>query len=96
MSDHERDAALPAGIAQLFADPTAPHWAQECAWVPGTGHCRNRSCGAECLFHPQRIAEAARVERARRARRPAQRTLGNRMVRLAGVLRATLAARGTK
>jgi hypothetical protein len=47
----------------------APRSAELCAWVPGTGHCRNRACGAVCVFHPQRVAEAARIARWRRLRR---------------------------
>jgi hypothetical protein len=53
----------------LAAEPEALRWARECAWVPGTGHCRDRNCGWACIFRPQREAEAARVGRWRRLRR---------------------------
>jgi hypothetical protein len=53
----------------LAAEPDAMRWARECAWVPGTGHCRNRPCDEACNFRPQREAEAARVLRWRRLRR---------------------------
>lgn len=53
----------------LAAEPDALRWARECAWVPGTGHCRNRNCDPACLFRPQREAEAIRVRRWRRLRR---------------------------
>ena len=56
--------------AQDFAaEPDAARWAQVCAWVPGTGHCRNRDCSDACLFHEQREADEQRVQRWRRLRR---------------------------
>jgi len=68
-------------IAELAADPDAPRWARDCAWVPGTGHCRNRPCLSACLFRAPREAEAARVIEARRRRRPAQPSPVDRAVR---------------
>jgi hypothetical protein len=59
-------------IAELAAHPESPRWARDCAWVPGTGHCRNRPCSVACLFRAQREAEALRLERTRRQRRPAK------------------------
>jgi hypothetical protein len=56
-------------IAKLAADPEAARWARDCAWVPGTGYCRNRPCDAACLFRAQREAEALRLKRARGRRR---------------------------
>jgi hypothetical protein len=53
----------------LAAKPDAARWGGECAWVPGTGHCRNRDCDTACIFRHQRDAEAARVRRWRRLRR---------------------------
>jgi hypothetical protein len=53
----------------LAAEPDAARWARECAWVPGTGHCRHRDCGDICVFHAQRAAESRRVQRWRRLRR---------------------------
>lgn len=55
--------------AELAYEPDAPFWAEACGWVPGTGHCRDRECGAACLFAPQRVAEVHRVSRLRRLRR---------------------------
>jgi hypothetical protein len=56
--------------AELLADqPGAARWARLCAWVPGTGHCRNRHCAETCVFREQRLAEALRVTRWRRLRR---------------------------
>ena len=73
MSDFDEALALlPSPIAELAADPEAARWARECAWVPGTGYCRNRPCGAACLFRAQRAAEARRILRCRRRRRPTQ------------------------
>ena len=57
-------------IAELAADPEAARWARDCAWVPGTGYCRNRPCASACLFRAQRAAEARRILRGRRKRRP--------------------------
>jgi hypothetical protein len=68
-------------VAELAADPEAPRWARDCAWIPGTGHCRNRPCGTACLFRAQRKAEAEHVMRSRRQRRPAQEAFAERMVR---------------
>jgi hypothetical protein len=56
-------------LQDLAAEPEALRWARECAWVPGTGHCRNRDCDPACICSPQREAEAARVRRWRRLRR---------------------------
>jgi len=53
----------------LAGDPEAVCWAQLCAWVPGTGYCRNHDCGDACPFRPQREAEARNVRRWRRLRR---------------------------
>lgn len=54
-------------VAELAREPDAPFWAEACGWVPG--HCRDRECGAACLFAPQRVAEVHRVSRLRRLRR---------------------------
>jgi hypothetical protein len=59
-------------LIELAQHPDALRWAHECGWVPGTGHCRNRGCASECLFRPQREAEARGIVRARRRRRKAQ------------------------
>jgi hypothetical protein len=64
--------------AELAAIPGAERWARECEWLPGTGHCRNRGCVADCLFRPQREAEAAAIIRRRRRRRTVQHRLGER------------------
>jgi len=53
----------------LAAEPEAMRWAQFCAWVPGTGHCRNHDCSDTCLFQEQREADEQRVQRWRRLRR---------------------------
>lgn len=74
-------APLPSPVAELAADPEAPRWARDCAWIPGTGHCRNRRCGVACLFRVQRTAEAMAVTRSRRGRRLAQQAFAERMVR---------------
>jgi hypothetical protein len=60
---------LAARARELAAAPDAAHWAQVCGWVPGTGHCRDRACAGDCLFHPQRDAEAQTIRRDRRRRR---------------------------
>jgi hypothetical protein len=91
LTDFESDPGPSSRLAELVADPAAARWANDCAWVPGTGHCRNRSCGPQCLFHAQREAEAKRVNRARQARRFLPRAVGDRMVRLVGALRSALA-----
>ena len=67
--------------AELAADPEAPRWARDCAWVPGTGHCRNRPCSIACLFRTQRKAEAEGVVHSRRQRRPSQQAFAERLVR---------------
>lgn len=69
------------GIAELVADPEAHRWARECGWVPGTGHCRNRPCGWNCLFRPQREADASRLLQQRQQRRRAHRRFASRFVR---------------
>jgi hypothetical protein len=56
-------------VENLAAEPDVARWARDCAWVPGTGHCRNRDCSAACVFREQREAEARRVWRWRRLRR---------------------------
>jgi hypothetical protein len=62
-----RDLSMQAH--DLAAEPEAVHWAQVCAWVPGTGHCRNRDCSNACLFHQQLEADEQRIQRWRRLRR---------------------------
>jgi len=57
---------------ELAADVDAAHWACFCEWLPGTGHCCRRDCPAECLFRPQREAEARQVIARRRRRRAGQ------------------------
>jgi len=64
--------------AELAADPEAEYWACACGWVPGTGYCRNRHCGPQCLFHPQWQNEAGQILRHRRRRRPAQQPFAER------------------
>jgi hypothetical protein len=59
----------------LIEEPSALHWAQVCGWVPGTGHCRRRDCGDDCVFRTQREAEARAVLRWRRLRRMFRRPL---------------------
>ena len=59
---------LPATM-ELAQESDAAYWARVCAWVPGTGHCRNRDCGDGCIFRQQREAEARNVRRWRRLRR---------------------------
>ena len=58
---------------ELTSHPDALHWAHECGWVPGTGHCRNRVCANECLFRTERETEARQIVQARRRRRIARR-----------------------
>jgi hypothetical protein len=77
--DGLKPAAFP--IADFVAAPEAIHWARDCGWLPGTGHCRNRPCSKACLFHRQREAEASRLTQARRQRRRAHRRFANRWVR---------------
>jgi hypothetical protein len=70
---------------ELASHPDALHWAHECGWVPGTGHCRQRDCASACLFRPQREAEAGRILRIRRrrnARRLAARSAAARAILL--------------
>lgn len=55
--------------ADLAQEPEATRWARDCAWVPGTGYCRRRDCGHDCLFRAQRAAEVQRLHRWRRLRR---------------------------
>jgi len=71
-------SSWPTALAELAADPQAEHWARECGWVPGTGHCRKRACSGECLFRPQRHAEMASIIRRRRKRRAGQQTSPSR------------------
>jgi len=85
MTDPDGDPDLPPlspEMAQFAADPDALRWARDCAWVPGTGHCRNRPCGAECLFRGQRETEASRIEHVRRHRRRDHRAFAERTKRL--------------
>ena len=73
-TDSDRDVPPPlACIARLAARPEAARWARECAWVPGTGYCRQRPCSGACVFQDQRMVEADRLVGARRKRRPSQR-----------------------
>jgi hypothetical protein len=67
--DRDLDLNLPR-TALLAGDPAAARWARDCAWVPGTGYCRNNPCSELCLLYPQRQAEARCVAVARRKRRP--------------------------
>ena len=67
LDDGSADALVVVSL--LAADPEAARWARDCAWVPGTGHCRDRACSEACIFRPQREAEALRVVRWRRLRR---------------------------
>jgi hypothetical protein len=87
-----------ARVAQLAAKPDADRWAHECAWVPGTGYCRKRSCSTKCVFRDQRMNEVERVINARRKRRPSQQTGAERQAPttaalfvLRGLLRSVLA-----
>jgi hypothetical protein len=60
----------PSSRAERLAElPAASRWARLCGWVPGTGHCRNRTCEEACVFRDQRLAEALRVSGWRRLRR---------------------------
>lgn len=70
MTDVPTDIAERAARTwELAAAPDALRWAQICGWVPGTGHCTDRACAGDCLFHPQREAEAWSISRDRRRRR---------------------------
>jgi hypothetical protein len=70
MADNRAGPAELLSRTQEFAyQPDAVHWARACAWVPGTGHCRNRDCDIVCLFRAQRDADARNVRRWRRLRR---------------------------
>jgi hypothetical protein len=77
------DGAVPVAsrVAELASHPDAARWARDCAWVPGTGHCRNRPCSRTCLFRAQREAEALRLWQSRRLRRRAHQRFANRMMR---------------
>lgn len=88
MNDFDRGLVpLSSHVADLASDPEGLHWARECGWVPGTGHCRNRPCGDRCLFRAGRQTEAALVHRSRQLRRPAQRAFSGRTTRVvAGLL----------
>lgn len=76
------------GIVVLAAKPDADRWARDCAWVPGTGHCRNRPCSSRCVFRGQRAAEAVRLAGERRKRRPSQRPGADRPIPVAAALLA--------
>jgi hypothetical protein len=68
--DFDPGLAPPAfPIAELATHPQAARWARDCAWVPGSGYCRNRPCSAACLFRAQREAEALSLKRERQRRR---------------------------
>jgi hypothetical protein len=54
---------------ELASDAEAAFWAPVCAWLPGTGYCRNRDCSEACLFRAQCDADAQGVRRWRRLRR---------------------------
>jgi hypothetical protein len=73
MESESGGAGLPAELSELIGDPQAEHWARNCAWLPGTGHCRKRPCSTECPFRPLREAELRQVLRLRRRRRRAAR-----------------------
>src|SRR5579862_886111 len=72
-------------LAEFAAAPDAPLWARDCAWVPGSGYCRNRPCSSACLFHAQREAEAAGVLQSRRRRRQRRRRSVERTLRIAPI-----------
>jgi hypothetical protein len=72
---------MPAGIVDLLADSNVSRWARDCAWTPGTGHCRNQPCNTACSFRAQREAEMQRVIRARQRRRTVQQQPVERLVR---------------
>jgi len=59
-------------IEDILSDADkARRWAAECAWEPGTGHCRRQrtsECQAECTFRFLRAAEAEQVRRGRQRR----------------------------
>ncbi len=69
-------------LIELAAHPDALHWAHECGWVPGTGHCLDRDCASECLFRTQREAEARQIVRARRQRRKVRQLVARTTARL--------------
>ena len=73
---------LPPRIAELIAHPEGARWAQDCGWVPGTGHCRNAPCSSECLLRVDRQTEARRLVCARRRRRREQQAFAGRLVQL--------------
>jgi hypothetical protein len=68
--------------ADLASEPGATHWAGDCGWVPGSGHCRNRPCSPDCVFREQREMEASRIEHERRQRRRDHRAFAERIKRL--------------
>ena len=63
----------PLQVQDITADPEAMRWATVCAWLPGTGYCGNRECSVDCVFRPQREADAGCVQRWRRLRRTSHR-----------------------
>ena len=70
MADHEAGRPGLLSRVQEFAwQPDSTRWARACGWIPGSGHCRNRDCGAACLFRGQRDADSRKVRRWRRLRR---------------------------
>ena len=69
-------------LIELALHPDALRWARECGWLPGTGHCRRRGCASECLFRPQREAEARGIARSRRRRRKKQQPVPERPIAL--------------
>jgi hypothetical protein len=92
VADYDPNIATASSrLAELAADPDAVRWAQECGWLPGTGHCRDRRCSGDCLFRPQRLAEAARVTSSRRHRRRTQLPWADRRPRPNHVLLAVAA-----
>ena len=76
---------MPDKLAEIAAAPDAPRWASDCAWVPGSGHCRNRPCSLACLFRTQRDAEAARILQTRRRRRQRRHRSVERTLRVAPI-----------
>ena len=68
-------------VAELAQQSNAALSARLCGWVPGTGYCSNRDCGADCSFAAQRDAEARRVQRLRRGRRFSPRRSAGQFVR---------------
>jgi hypothetical protein len=66
---YKRSPSLASFIDELAADPDAAHWAKDCRWVPGAGHCLSHPCRAACLFRRRKEAEATALMRSRRERR---------------------------